>query len=268
MRSVKYALLFAFTTILLSPLFAREIEETFKKNIPVNDATRLTVENRNGSIDVKSWDKDEVEVIAYKKVNADNREAAVRLMEDLKVVIHERGDEIEVITEYPNTRNKNDGGFWSWVMGKSGNVGYSVSYEIHVPEKFDLNLESTNGRIEVANCNGRMRLQTTNGKIIADRVSGSIRCNTTNGSINASLVEVLEDEEMNFLSTNGSIKVYLPGSINADVRAQTTNGSINCDLPISQRYSSSRKKLDGVINDGGMLIYLKTTNGSIHLRES
>ena len=153
-------------------------------------------------------------------------------------------------------------------MGRSGNTGYSVSYEIHVPKKFDLNLQSTNGRLEVMECDGRMRLETTNGKIIANDVSGSIRCNTTNGSITASFIEVTEEEEMSFTSTNGSIKVYLPRHIDADVRARTTNGSIDCDLPIRERSGRSRKSLDAVINDGGMVIYFKTTNGSIHIRES
>lgn len=268
MRNRGILLSLLLSTLFLSPLFAREIEETFKKNIPVNEATLLTVENKNGSIEIRSWDNDEIEVVAYKKVRADDKETALRLMEELKIVIFERGDEIEVITEYPHSKRNNGGGFWSWVMGRSWNTGYSVSYEIRVPRQFDLNLESTNGRIEVLDCSGRMRLETTNGKIIADDVSGSARCNTTNGSISASFIKVLEQEEMSFSSTNGSIKVYLPRNIDAEISARTTNGSINCDLPVSERYNRSRKKLDAVINDGGMLIYLKTTNGSIHIREN
>ena len=71
-----------------------------------------------------------------------------------------------------------------------------------------------------------------------------------------------------FFNTNGSIKIYLPEDINADIKARTTNGSINCDMNITDQFSRSKKKLDAVINDGGTYIYVKTTNGSIHIRES
>ena len=73
---------------------------------------------------------------------------------------------------------------------------------------------------------------------------------------------------MNFSSTNGSINLYFPEDINADIKARTTNGSINCDLNITEQYSHSKKKMDIVVNDGGTYIYVKTTNGSINIRES
>ena len=258
-----------FSTFLIIPsLQAHELEETFKKNITVENASRLSLDNRNGNIEVRSWDQNEVEIIAYKKVRANDRETAQRLMEELKISITETNDEIEVITEYPDRRNKNKGGFFNWLMGGSGNIQYSVSYQIRVPEKFDLDVGSTNGRLEVLDCIGRLRLETTNGKIIADDVSGSVRCKTTNGSINVSMLRVDEEDEMSFSSTNGSIKLYLPENINAEIRARTTNGSISCDLPITEKYGRSKKKLEAVINDGGMMIYLKTTNGSIRIHES
>ncbi|KAA3613179.1 MAG: hypothetical protein D8M58_12800 [Calditrichaeota bacterium] len=258
-----------FLTFFVSSLSARELEETFKKNISVDTATRLTVDNRNGNIEVKAWDNDEVEIVAYKKVRADDRETAERLMEELQISITEDRDEIEIITEYPDRHNRRGGGgFFGWLMGGSSGRHYSVSYEIRVPMKFDLDVGSTNGRLEILDCDGRMRLETTNGKIIADDISGSVRCKTTNGSINVSMIKVSEDDEMSFKSTNGSIKLFVPDDIDAEIRARTTNGSISCDLPNMRDYNRSKRKMEAVVNDGGMMIYLKTTNGSIRIRES
>lgn len=262
------SLFFFFSLLISNTVFSRDIEETFKKNVPVGTATLLSVENQNGNIEIKSWDRDEIGITAYKKVSASSRDDAVEMMEELVINVIPHEDEIEIITEYPHKRHKGGHGFFGWLMGDSWGVSYSVSYEINVPEKFDLNARSTNGRVEVYKCNGRMRLETTNGKIIADNVSGSLRCSTTNGSINASLNEVNEKEEMNFTSTNGSIKLYLPENIDADIKARTTNGSVNCDMNVTEQFSSSRKSLDAVINNGGTYIYVKTTNGSIHIRES
>lgn len=263
--------LLAFVNVaLFSFLQATEVEETFKKNIPVDGALRLTLENRNGDVEIRSWDKSEIGVTAVKKVRADSEQEAAKLLEMLQISISKTADAIEIITEHPSKRNrdrKNDG-FFSWLMGSSGwGTSYSVSYKIFVPENFDLDIASTNGEVTVMNCDGRMLLESTNGKINAHDVSGSVKCNTTNGSINASFLRVSESGEMSFVSTNGSIKLYLPEDTNAEIKARTTNGSINCDMNINERFEESRKRLDVVINDGGILIYLKTTNGSIHINE-
>ena len=267
----KLLFLFSVTCFLSVTLIAREVEETFKKNIDIESATRLTVENSNGSIEISTWNRNEVGITAYKKVRAGSEEDALKLLESLEIDIIVHNDEIEVITKYPHSRHRGGGddGFFGWIMGKSSYISYSVSYEIKVPDEFNLDLNSTNGRIEVDGTNGKMRLSTTNGKIIGNDVSGSAKCSTTNGSINVSFRNVAEEDEMSFTSTNGSIKLYLPADIKADVKAKTTNGSVKCDLPITDKYGRSKKLLDAEINGGGDLsIYIKTTNGSIKIDES
>ena len=52
-------------------VFADKLEETFKKRIDANGFTELSVQNVNGSIDISSWNKNEVEIVAYKKVYAE-----------------------------------------------------------------------------------------------------------------------------------------------------------------------------------------------------
>jgi DUF4097 and DUF4098 domain-containing protein YvlB len=266
---VKIFFLVLLNLILATTLFSREVEETFKKNVPVDGAKRLSLENRNGSVEIRAWDKDEIGVTAFKKVNAEDEDEAVRILEMMEVIIEVSGDEIIITTDYPHSGNKKrgNGGFFSWLMGGSWGVSYSVSYEVFVPEKFDIDVKSTNGEISVIKCNGRIRLETTNGKIKANDVSGSLRCSTTNGSINASFIEVTETDEMNFTSTNGSISLYLPEDIGAEIKARTTNGSINCDMNVTEHYERSKKSLDVEVNDGGVLIYVKTTNGSINIYE-
>ncbi len=251
---------------LVGILSANELEETFKKQVPVGEATRLTVENRNGSITVSGYDGDQVEIIAYKKVRGDGDDAA-RLMDDLKINVSVNENNIEVSTEYPGRNSRHSHGFFSWIFGW-GSTNMSVSYEIRVPLKFDLDLSSLNGSVKVDNCDGRMRLETTNGKIVADDVKGSIRCETTNGSIRATFLKVLEDDDMSFSSTNGSIKLFLPEGTKANISARTTNGSVRCELPMDREYEGSRKHLEAEVNGGGPRIYLRTTNGSIRISES
>lgn len=248
---------------LASMLHAATLEETFKKRISSEGKELLVLENTNGNIDIRSWGKDEIEIIAYKKTRSSNMDQAREIMKDLEIDIHLTGNKVEVITSRPHKKDRG-GGFFSWLLS-GGDNNYSVNYEITVPTKLDLNIHSTNGSINLNDCEGRLRLETTNGKITAEEVKGLVRGKTTNGSINVSFERVYPDDDMTFTSTNGSIKIYLPENLNADFRAQTTNGSIHCELPVTEYYNESKKKVSGMINDGGAQIYLKTTNGSVKL---
>lgn len=266
MKTLSKLTILALSLLLASAAWANKYEETFKKVIDADNVAMLTVESRNGKIEVSSWNKDKIEIIAYKRVSAPSRSQAQDLFEELIIEVEEQGNSVDVFTEWPRYNRNSNSGFMGWLFGGSS-YSYSVSYEIKVPEKMDMDLKSTNGRLEVFGIEGRMRLKTTNGKIVGEDLRGSVRCKTTNGSINVALEDVTERDEMSFETTNGSVKVYLPRNIDADLRAKTTNGSIRCELNITEEYSHSKKRMDAVINDGGTDIYIRTTNGSIKLYE-
>ena len=58
--------------------------------------------------------------------------------------------------------------------------------------------------------------------------------------------------------------VRLPAGVSADVKASTSNGSITSDFELTTR-TISKTKLDGRIGNGGPLIEVSTSNGSIRL---
>jgi len=245
-------------------VYAETLEETFKKNLSAEGKVLLDLSNSNGSVQITGWEKNEIDIIAYKRVRSSDLDRAEECMEKLEIEINESKDRVIIKTLYP--RNDKNSGFISW-MFDGHDCNCSVTYEIRVPHKLNLDITSTNGNIQVAECEGQSKLSTTNGKIEAENMKGTLDLKSTNGSIRAELNAVPEPGEMEMRTTNGSIRLGLPGNINADLEAHTTNGSINCDIPLSEKYHKSRRTLEAAINDGGPLIYLKTTNGSIHVFE-
>ena len=256
-------ILFSFL-IFNQSVFASTARETFQKNINFSGGGYLNLSNSNGDVEIISWDKDEVEIIAYKEVRAEDRDTAVKLLERLQIEIREGEDEIVVETYYP--KGSSGKGFFGWLFGKGG-ASFSVEYKIKVPKNTDLNIYTSNGEVRVEEISGRLRLESTNGKIIARDISGLTRCKTTNGSIRVEFDEVREGEEMTFKTTNGSIKLYLPEDYGADdVELRTTNGHINCDFPMAGNSSrKSKKRFRGAISEGNRELSCLTTNGSIHL---
>ncbi len=244
---------------------AATLEETFKKRIDAKDITEVVLSNINGNIQVSSWEENAIEVIAYKKVRGSNERKAQRLMEHLIIDISQEGSSLTIETDLPQSRN-NGSGFFTWLFNGGGNSA-SVNYELHVPKTMNLELHSTNGAIIATDCSGDFDCSTTNGKIRLEDISGSARAKSTNGSLYISFRKFNSDKEMRFRTTNGSIKLLLPYNTNADLEARTTNGSIKCELPLTERYAKSHKRLEGEINDGGTLLTLRTTNGSIKILE-
>jgi hypothetical protein len=267
MQNVKYVFSgFLALLLLLGNARSETLEETYKKSIPVQNQEILLVKNQNGNIDVHAWDREEIEIIAYKKVKAGSPGAARRYMEDLRIEIEDTGKEIRVNTMFPD-EDRDGSSIFSWLLNLGGKSA-SIDYEIRVPSKFNLDIHSTNGNIFVEECEGRFDLETTNGNMQAENVKGAARCKTTNGSITVSLLDVFENEEQSFYSTNGSVKLFLPETLNANLKARTTNGSVECDLPMHDVDRESKRNIEATINQGGPLIYIKTTNGTIHIFES
>ena len=255
----------AFLFILVLSLFAQAVfastaKETVKKTISFAPGGYLSLSNTNGDVEIVAWERDEVEITAYKEVKSADRETAEKLLEKLNVDIREREGEIVIETDYP--RGSSNGSFFGWLFGAGGN-SFSVQYEIKVPGSIDLNIETTNGNVQIEGVDGRLRLESTNGQISGREIQGLTRCKTTNGTINIEFSGIRGDDKMTFKSTNGSIKLYLPDDFSADVDLKTTNGRISSDFPLDGR--ESRTHFSGVIGDKRNELSCTTTNGNIGL---
>ena len=79
---------------------------------------------------------------------------------------------------------------------------------------------------------------------------------------------ITEINGMELRAINGGIKISLPKNINADLEAKTTTGKIYTEFPITIIGEISKKQINGRLNNGGQLIYLKTVTGSIEILSS
>ncbi|HFE63005.1 MAG TPA: hypothetical protein ENK14_01145 [Caldithrix sp.] len=250
------------TAVCFQSALAHTLEEKFKKQIEFSPGGFISLENTNGRIEVEGWDKDMVMIEAGKQVKASSRRKAEHYMDQVKIEINRVGDELIITTRLPKSHG---GGLLDWIFGD--HVSTSVQYKLFVPRKSDLKLETTNGAVYLTDVSGRIRLETTNGKIRAGQISGRVNAETTNGSVKVEFDEVDPESDMEFHTTNGSIKVYLPADVRCTVRAKTTNGSIETDFPLEVRGKYNSKRLRGDINGGGPRLDLRTTNGCIKIYE-
>ena len=244
-------------------------QEVIERSVQFQPGGRLTLVNVNGGITIGSWDRNEVKVQAKKKARARSKEEARKLLEKTEVRIDRTADRIDIRAE----------------LRLRGNRSVSVSYTLTVPKEIDLELESVNGGIQVDAVSGAIEAETANGRIRfaevkgaiqasakngnirLSEIQGAIQASTTNGRIEAAFSKRGQDEhEIRASTTNGSIEVALPRGFKAHLKAATVNGHIETDFPVTVKGRIS-KSVDGDINGGGRLLYLKAVNGSIRLRE-
>lgn len=274
--------------------------EDFHYAYPLKAGGRLALENFNGSVEILSWEKEEVRItgVKYARTEADLRE--------LKIEVSSAADAIRIRTVRPAERR--------------GSMG--ARYVVRVPRQVELErvlnangsirleeirgssrLETSNGSISLRRIEGPVEAKTSNASITADRLAGDavlrtsngsirldrlegtleavtsnagitvrmaepaprrpIRLETSNGSIELTLDD-LKENEVRARTSNASITLRLPASVKARVKADTTNGSIHSDFQLLTR-AVGKNHLEGEIGGGGPLVQLTTSNGSIHV---
>jgi DUF4097 and DUF4098 domain-containing protein YvlB len=219
-------------------------KEEFRKTCNLDAHGSVSLNNINGSVEIRVWDEPRVEIKAVKSGPT---------AEKLKLVnieVKEGADRVEIDTVYPKDEK---------------NLNVSVTYELTVPRNASLGkVETVNGSIDISGVQGRIDTGSTNGSIIIEDGGGAgVKAGTTNGSVKASLQR--QPESVSLESTNGSITLSLPDAINAQVEASTTNGRINNDFTLSSQETGDSKHLKGKMGTGGAQFTLETVNGSINI---
>jgi hypothetical protein len=214
--------------------------------LPARQALRVDGE-QNGSITITGWDRNEIVVRARRQVWARSDADAKALLGTIRI---EREGTIRADGERSSARN----------------TGWAVSYDISVPRKVDLDLETLNGSIRVADVNGRLTFDATNGSITLENLAGDVRGETTNGSMNVTLAGTKWDGAgVDVRTTNGSVRLTIPEGFNARLETGTTNGGMNFDFPITIQGQVSRR-ITTDLGSGGPPIRAVTTNGSVSVR--
>lgn len=254
----------------------KKLTQNFHETFHPKMGCKLNVHNRNGKIEIKSWNENYIDISAVLETNKSEEE-----FEKIK---------IEIL-------DKNGCTIKTKALEKNPKV--SVHYEIKVPKSVKVSkINSSNGKILIIDCEGEMNLNTSNGNIEVFDSKGSFTANTSNGRIefvhlngkaeaytsNGAIRVVRTPRFKKGITSNGKITLEIDEKMQNDIYLSTSNGSIKIsldptlDLNIDASTSNSRIDLNGIdvtsskfsknslvgkINKGGKKITVSTSNGSI-----
>jgi hypothetical protein len=236
---------------------AEEFKESIAETHPLPAQGSVRVENENGAITIRTWERAEV------SVQADKSASSEEYLKAIHVDIESGPDSISVKATSPkhelSWRNLF---FWTWSLGESG----SVRLTLMVPSAARLD--------RIAGVNGSITLEGTHGYADVTTVNGAIRATglregafkTVNGSIHAEVDHFDSAAHLTATTVNGSVAILLPKDVGANVHASTVNGGISCDFPIEADNGVFGHNLHGNIGPGGGSIRVTTVNGAVHLQ--
>lgn len=227
-------------------------KEAFSRTGAFSPGGALTLENVNGDVTVRTWDKSEILIEGEKSAKTAEELAAVELKIDLT------SDRATVKVKLP----KRAGWF-------SQNVRAAVTFVITLPRGATIEkLDTVNASVRIEGLEGAVRAETVNGGITVTDLGGDIHLETVNGGIHIRTTRpVATGRRIHAETVNGGIHVALPPGFGADLKAEVVNGHINCDFPLTLHHGGLRKHhLDATIGGGGAEISLETVNGGIDIQ--
>ena len=254
-----------------------EKKEEIRKKFSFPAKGSLKLQNRNGDIFIRSWEKEIVEMKAVKWVESSSARWTDSFFQRLKLRIEEHPGKLAIKVEYPDNYNRR-----RWIFG-SRDIEFRVDFELYVPGEINLDLYSRNGEINVEgiegrtkvesrngdvtlnNIRGKLNIYSRNGKLKMEKVCGSLQAETRNDDIIVDFCPSPLEGEVSICSRNGRIRVTFPQDLSADISIATQNGSINSHFPIEIMGKIKKGHLEGSINQGGLPIKLETRNGNIDI---
>lgn len=215
----------------------------------VSPSTRISVDGgANGGVAFIGENRRDVRIVARVEASADDDATAKEIARQIRIST----DGGQIRAEGPSHRN---------------HTSWSVSYDVYVPSRANLEANTENGGISADGIQGEMNFEASNGGIRLSDVGGNVRARTTNGGVTANLSGTTwQGQGLDLQTTNGGATIYVPRGYNAQLETGTTNGGMQVDFPITVRGSLNRR-ISTQLGSGGPLVRVITTNGGVRVAQ-
>lgn len=259
-RNLKTHMIFRLLVPSLLSIFATVAvhaeEFSFKDTVTRSGAFRangeITLENVNGSVEINTWDRNEIQIDVEKSAKT---EEELNLI-DLSIDLSDSRAAIKV--RLP----KRSGGFFSG----NGNIRAAVKFKLNVPATVTLSkIATVNSSITLSGVRGAVNASSVNGGVRAEGLAGPLKLETVNGAIRATVSTVSAGQRLSFKTVNGQVRVALPSDAGFQLHSSVVNGRVTCDFPLDGRSSKAAKTLAGKVGDGRASLEAETVNGSVQI---
>jgi DUF4097 and DUF4098 domain-containing protein YvlB len=263
------------------------------KTFKVTGAPELQLETFDGSIEIHSWDRSEVEVEIEKRAMEQS------LVDQMTVSAEQQGNRVVVKVSRPGRRDSE---------GIQVGVHFSPTARLRVavPRQSTLTALSGDGSITIEDVSGKITLTTNDGSVRASRVVGEIMVRSGDGAIRMDRVEGKVDletedggitieakptalrartadgsirievepdtvmaEDWDLQTADGSVVLTLPADFDGELDAVSRDGAVRANHPAvsgeAREGEERRRALKAKMGNGGRTVRVRTGDGSIRI---
>ena len=252
----------------------------FKTSLTVHVPTRsnLSVNNRNGSVEISGLTGDQNLTNAFGGVTLQNISGRVQIRNrNDRVIVEDITGATEIVNEFGNVEGRR-------INGSVGVRDRNATVELD-EIKGDAKVSNAFGSTSAKNIQGSLSVDTRNGGVDAvnvgsdvtvdnqfenvklEDVKGVVNVKNRNGSVE---LRYLQPPKNNIRVSNqfGDVKVVLPASSAFSIDARTRYASVSSDFEgLTRRDEPERGGLTGQVGSGGPEIRIENRNGSINIEK-
>jgi hypothetical protein len=211
-----------------------EYKRDFQKTAALPAGRTFRIENSNGDIHIHTHAKNEAEIRASLRCSAGTAQEARSFCDQIQIAVQESAAGVSVRTEYPKTWNRR-------------NLGYSVDYDLTLPETAPLDARNRFGGVSAVNLrggavvnngNGSVYFSGSRGRLEIENSFGNVEVRTNDGEVvvrngNGAVIATDVTGGANITNRFGRVRVANAGR---DVTVRSNNGEIdiqNAGGPVS-----------------------------------
>ena len=225
-----------------------EANEPFSFDVALANQSRVHLRGVNGSITITGDPiATSITIEGERRARSESMGDAMMHINDVQVRVSEWPDEIVVETLQPSA---------------SAGRSYEVEYWLVVPARLDVELENTNGNIEIRFGVGDVAVINVNGDVTLTGTRGSAEVNLVNGRIDAQL-DPVGHPPIDLQTVNGQIDLSVPTSVSCRLEARLTNGTISVSNLVMTDVTQTPTSLRGTVGGGLGTADLQLVNGDI-----
>jgi DUF4097 and DUF4098 domain-containing protein YvlB len=196
---------------------AYEREETLRRTIPLQEASRIVVSNSRGDITVIG-EKGRKDVLCEytKRIRGRDQDEANRLFNLMDIEVAKDGRNLKISARYPNRTDKD----WN-ILGAIMRyyTGLSIDLNIVVPSGFDAEIVSSSGDVQLASILGAAEITSASGDVEVTGIGKDLKVDVSSGDATVSDV----GGKLFLRSASGDIEVH---DIKGAAQVQTASGDI------------------------------------------
>ena len=251
MRTILPALLLS--TALAAAAQYKDVNRT----VPLDGNGELVIDTHKGRIEVKTWDRAEVDIQA--RIEADSWTGSDELVNKTNVGIYVSAGSVRVKTEYPDQRSVHV----LWFGGSMPEVNYRVT----MPRSAALRIKDHRSEVIVRDLNGSFDLNKHRGDVRLERLAGPVNIKMHRGEVWAGLTNVTGSNRIE--THRAQVHLEVPGSSRFNLDAELgRHANIRSDFTLPKEDRRRSRDIRVPVNGGGARLKIKSDRGDFVLRRT